>query len=50
MTAEYMDALLNYVSGPLLALTSMLSAVGAVIGMLLGRVFLKKHFERAGIV
>jgi energy-coupling factor transport system substrate-specific component len=50
MAEEYMDALVNFVSGPLLLLTSALSAVGAVIGMLLGRVFLKKHFERAGIV
>jgi energy-coupling factor transport system substrate-specific component len=50
MTAEYMEELMNFVSGPLLALSSVLSAAGAVIGMLLGRVFLKKHFVRAGIV
>jgi energy-coupling factor transport system substrate-specific component len=49
MTAEYMEALLSFVSVPLLALTSVLSVVGAVIGMLLGKAFLKKHFERAGI-
>jgi energy-coupling factor transport system substrate-specific component len=50
LSSEYMDALLSFVSGPLLLLTSALSAAGAVIGMLLGRAFLKKHFERAGIV
>jgi energy-coupling factor transport system substrate-specific component len=50
MTAEYMEALLSFVSGPLLLLTCALSLVGAVIGMLLGRVFLKKHFVKAGIV
>jgi energy-coupling factor transport system substrate-specific component len=50
MTPEYMEALLNFVSGPVLALSCALSVVGAVIGMLLGRVFLKKHFIKAGIV
>jgi energy-coupling factor transport system substrate-specific component len=50
MTAEYMDALMRFVSGPLLLLTSALSAAGAVIGMLLGKAFLKKHFAKAGIV
>jgi energy-coupling factor transport system substrate-specific component len=50
LSAEYMDALLSFVSGPLLLLTSVLSAAGAVLGMLLGRVFLKKHFVRAGII
>ncbi|MDR2673104.1 MAG: MptD family putative ECF transporter S component [Coriobacteriales bacterium] len=50
MTAEYMTELLAFVSGPLLVLTCALSVVGAVIGMLLGRVFLKKHFIKAGIV
>jgi energy-coupling factor transport system substrate-specific component len=50
MTAEYMEELLSFISAPLLALSSALSAIGAVAGMLLGRVFLKKHFVRAGIV
>jgi energy-coupling factor transport system substrate-specific component len=50
MTVEYMEELLSFINGPLLALSSALSAVGAVIGMLLGRVFLKKHFVKAGIV
>jgi energy-coupling factor transport system substrate-specific component len=50
MTPEYMEELMAFVTGPLLALSSVLSAVGAVAGMLLGRVFLKKHFVKAGIV
>ncbi|MDR1067905.1 MAG: MptD family putative ECF transporter S component [Clostridiales Family XIII bacterium] len=50
MTEEYMQELLSFINGPLLALSSALSAAGAVIGMLLGRVFLKKHFIKAGIV
>jgi energy-coupling factor transport system substrate-specific component len=50
MAAEYMNALLDFVNVPLLALTSALSAAGAAIGMLLGRVFLKKHFVKAGVV
>jgi energy-coupling factor transport system substrate-specific component len=50
MTAEYMEALLGFVSGPLLVLTCVLSVAGAIIGMLLGRTFLKKHFVKAGIV
>jgi energy-coupling factor transport system substrate-specific component len=50
MTPEYMEELMDFVTGPLLALSSVLSAIGAVVGMLLGRVFLKKHFVKAGIV
>ncbi|MDR1422894.1 MAG: MptD family putative ECF transporter S component [Coriobacteriales bacterium] len=50
MDAAYMESLLNFMSGPLLLLTSVLSAVGAIIGMLLGKVLLKKHFVKAGIV
>jgi energy-coupling factor transport system substrate-specific component len=50
MDAGYMNALIDFFSGPMLLLTSALAAAGAVIGMLLGRRFLKKHFERAGIV
>jgi energy-coupling factor transport system substrate-specific component len=50
MTAEYMDELTSFITGPLLLLTSALSAAGAVLGMLLGRAMLKKHFIKAGIV
>jgi energy-coupling factor transport system substrate-specific component len=46
----YMDALMKFMSGPVLAAACALAVVGAVAGMLLGRAFLKKHFERAGIV
>jgi energy-coupling factor transport system substrate-specific component len=46
----YMDALMKFISGPVLAAACALTIVGAVAGMLLGRAFLKKHFEKAGIV
>jgi energy-coupling factor transport system substrate-specific component len=46
----YMDALMKFISGPVLAAACALTVVGAAAGMLLGRAFLKKHFERAGIV
>jgi energy-coupling factor transporter transmembrane protein EcfT len=49
MAAEYMDSLIQFASGPMLALSCALSAVGAVAGMLLGRAMLKKHFTKAGI-
>jgi energy-coupling factor transport system substrate-specific component len=50
MATEYMEALIDFVTGPLLALSCALAVVGAVVGMLLGRVLLKKHFVKAGIV
>jgi energy-coupling factor transport system substrate-specific component len=50
MDASYMNSMIDFVSGPLLLLTSALSAVGAVIGMLLGKVLLKKHFKKAGLL
>jgi energy-coupling factor transport system substrate-specific component len=50
MDAGYMAAQLNVITGRLLFLTTVLSAAGAAAGMLLGRVFLKKHFVKAGIV
>jgi energy-coupling factor transport system substrate-specific component len=46
----YMDALMNFMSGPVLAAACMLAVAGAVAGMLLGKAFLKKHFVKAGIV
>jgi energy-coupling factor transport system substrate-specific component len=45
----YMDTLINFMSGPVLATACALTLACAVIGMLLGRIFLKKHFEKAGI-
>jgi energy-coupling factor transport system substrate-specific component len=50
MDAAYMNKLIGLVSGPVLLLSCALTAVGAAIGMSLGKMFLKKHFERAGIV
>ncbi|MDR1422893.1 MAG: MptD family putative ECF transporter S component [Coriobacteriales bacterium] len=44
------DFLLGFMNWPTLLLTTLLTIAGAVIGMLLGKVFLKKHFEKAGIV
>jgi energy-coupling factor transport system substrate-specific component len=46
----YMDALMRFMTGPVLAAACVLAVIGAIVGMLLGRVFLKKHFERVGIV
>jgi energy-coupling factor transport system substrate-specific component len=48
--AKITESLINTMSGPLLLLTCALSAAGAVIGMLLGKLLLKKHFKKAGIV
>jgi energy-coupling factor transport system substrate-specific component len=46
----YMDTLMNFMGGPVLATACVLTVIGAVIGMLLGRAILKKHFVKAGIV
>jgi energy-coupling factor transport system substrate-specific component len=46
----YMDALMNFMSGPVFAAACVLTIAGAIIGMLLGRGFLKKHFLKAGIL
>ncbi|MDR1422896.1 MAG: MptD family putative ECF transporter S component [Coriobacteriales bacterium] len=46
----YMDALMNFMSGPVLAVACVLTVIGAVVGMLLGKAMLKKHFVKAGIV
>jgi energy-coupling factor transport system substrate-specific component len=50
MDAAYMNELIGLVSGPVLFLSCALTALSAGLGMLLGRMFSKKHFERAGIV
>jgi energy-coupling factor transport system substrate-specific component len=50
MNAEYMNAVLLIINWPMLLLTTALSAVGAAIGMLLGKKLLKKHFIKAGMV
>jgi energy-coupling factor transport system substrate-specific component len=50
MTEDWTSTLLSFMSWPVMLLTGILAIAGAVIGMLLGRVFLKKHFQKAGIV
>jgi energy-coupling factor transport system substrate-specific component len=44
------EALIGAVNGPVLLLSTTLTAVSAVAGMYLGRAMLKKHFMKAGIV
>jgi energy-coupling factor transport system substrate-specific component len=49
MTAEWTEAFLNFMTWPVMLGSGVLSIIGAVIGMMLGKVMLKKHFKRAGI-
>lgn len=49
-TVEWTNTFLNFMSWPVLLGTGVLAIAGAVLGMLLGRVFLKKHFVKAGMV
>lgn len=49
MDTAYVDSLINFMSWPLLILTTALSIAGAVLGMLLGRLMMRKHFRKAGI-
>jgi energy-coupling factor transport system substrate-specific component len=50
MDPTHMNRLVNLMSGPLVLLTCALAALGAILGMLLGRLMLKKHFVKAGMV
>jgi energy-coupling factor transport system substrate-specific component len=50
MNKSLMDFLLSFMSWPTLLLTTLLTVAGTVIGMLLGRIMLKKHFAKAGIM
>ena len=50
MSVEWTNTFLNFMSWPVLLGSGVLAIIGAVIGMLLGRVLLKKHFQKAGIV
>jgi energy-coupling factor transport system substrate-specific component len=50
MDVEYMEKVIALISWPLLGISSVVVITGAVLGMLLGRFMLKKHFERAGII
>jgi energy-coupling factor transport system substrate-specific component len=49
MTVEWTDTFLNFMSWPVLLGTGVLAVAGAVIGMLLGKAVLKKHFVKAGM-
>ena len=50
MDGQWLNTFMNFMSWPVMLLTGMLAAAGAVAGMLLGRVMLKKHFAKAGAV
>jgi energy-coupling factor transport system substrate-specific component len=49
MTVEWTNTFLNFMSWPVVLGTGVLAIVGAVIGMLLGKAVLKKHFVKAGM-
>jgi hypothetical protein len=49
MTVEWTNTFLGFMSWPVLIGTGALAVAGAA-GMLLGRVFLKKHFIKAGML
>lgn len=49
-TAAYYEHLANLLGGGMFWLVILATAVGAVIGAFLGKVILKKHFVKAGIV
>lgn len=50
MGKEYADALEGLITYPNMLLVYAGAVVGGVIGAYIGKVFLKKHFEKAGIV
>lgn len=47
--AEFYGSVFDIVAGPLFFVCLGVTALGGVLGSLLGRAVLKKHFERAGI-
>ncbi len=47
---DFMMQLVNFVSGPYLILAILVTAVFAVLGALLARTILKKHFVKAGLI
>lgn len=49
MDPVYTEQLMAFLTGPMFAAGLVVAAIGAVIGALLGKHMLKKHFERAGI-
>jgi energy-coupling factor transport system substrate-specific component len=50
MSGEVIDALLAAIHGPLLIAAFAGAIICSILGALIGRVLLKKHFEKAGIL
>lgn len=50
LSVEYVDKLLAVMSPSMLLLSTVLTLMGAWLGMWLGKIMLKKHFVKAGIV
>ena len=48
-TEEYINALMNLTANWMLPVIGVLGVVGAIVRAYLGKAFLKKHFEKAGI-
>ncbi|MDR1272392.1 MAG: MptD family putative ECF transporter S component [Clostridiales Family XIII bacterium] len=50
MSAEIIDKLIAAIHGPLIVVAFAGAVICSIIGALIGRVLLKKHFEKAGIL
>lgn len=50
MDADYMNAVLDFMDWSIFGISGALVITGAVLGMFMGKMFLKKHFIKAGIV
>ena len=50
MNTGLIEKINSFMDWPLFGISSILVVIGAVAGMLFGRLMLKKHFKRAGIV
>lgn len=48
--AVFMDQMIQFIQGPMAIIILVLSFSGGVVGMLLGKKLLIKHFKKAGIV
>lgn len=46
---EYVDTLISYTPGWMFPVLFIVTFIGGVLGALLGKAVLKKHFEKAGI-
>lgn len=47
---EYVDTLMSYTPGWMFPVLFIVTLIGGILGALLGKAVLKKHFEKAGIV